>query len=54
MILDALTRAHKAIAATAGHMSLVIERRSVSPSRIRLWVKNLRRVADDLEREINT
>lgn len=54
MILDALTRAHKRIGAVQGGLSLALERHALSRRFIQVYIKTIRSVADDLEREIKT
>lgn len=49
---DTLTKAHKRIAAISGGLALAIERHAVSQTLLRVSIKTLRSVADDLEREI--
>lgn len=54
MILDIITRSHRRIATVCGALSLAIERHAVSKTMLRVYIKTLRSVADDLEREIKT
>ncbi len=51
---DNLSRSHKRIAAICGGLALAIERHAVSQTFLRVAVKTLRSVTDDLEREIGT
>lgn len=49
-IEESLAKVHKEVSPSLGELCIALSRRNVSMGRIRIWIVQLRKAADDLER----